>query len=227
MWKQAKAARGFTLVEVIVVLAVVAALLAILVPLVGRYVEDSRLSQAQADVRLIGSALQTFERDLSAWPVYSSRTGYNTRNPAYELLYGPGENPVITAGGVVETTTTGESGKWPVSGGAFDAAAARADSLTKHLVSNGITNGYPTTAPGAAPRRQAFWRGPYLESIQPDPWGFKYIAVVAGGMPGDAREGEIIFVISAGPNGRIETDMTQAGETELARGGDDLVFRVR
>ncbi|MCB9899682.1 MAG: type II secretion system protein GspG [Planctomycetes bacterium] len=62
------------------------------------------------------------------------------------------------------------------------------------------------------------WQGPYLEELQPDPWGRAYLVNVDGLI--DARESAM--VLSAGPNGICET----SAHASFAA-GDDVVLPIR
>jgi len=74
------------------------------------------------------------------------------------------------------------------------------------------TPGYNVAS--AQPHR---WRGPYMEGLSADPWGFRY-AVNVGLFGGD--DGQAVFVLSAGPNGLVETPFAMVG---IQQGGDDIV----
>ena len=63
-----KQSAGFTLVEVVVVLAVVLLLSGIAVPLISSYVEDSRRGRAEAEVKMIAGALTNFYKDVGQFP---------------------------------------------------------------------------------------------------------------------------------------------------------------
>src|SRR6266540_6914629 len=65
--------RGFTLMEVIIVLAVTAALTAVLAPMAFRYVDDAKKTQAQNDANRIAEAIGKFLQDVSL-PPYKNNT---------------------------------------------------------------------------------------------------------------------------------------------------------
>ena len=60
---EAKTARGFTLVEVLVILAIVAALTAIAVPAYQGYMDNVRLSSVRKDMALISIHLERFRTE--------------------------------------------------------------------------------------------------------------------------------------------------------------------
>ena len=68
--------RGFTLIELAVVLAIIAILAAVLTPLVTNYLDQARLTRAQADVRTIADAIKLYQRDTGRWPIYDGANNY-------------------------------------------------------------------------------------------------------------------------------------------------------
>jgi len=58
--KQGRSQRGFTLVEVIVVLSVVLLLTGIAVPMLSSYMEDGRRARAEAECKVVGAAIMSF-----------------------------------------------------------------------------------------------------------------------------------------------------------------------
>lgn len=193
---------GFTVIEIVVVLGVVAALSAILVPMVSSYVEDGRRQRARADLRAIGEAMNAVHRDLGVFPVFREGTKRAlTDDSTYAILIGPGDI-ASAAGG------TGWSAKYD--------GGADAGSLSDQLVEN--EPGYPSQGRFA-------WRGPYIDDLSPDPWGHAYGVNAENLMPNDTGAG---FVISAGPNGQVETDF-EIGRTSgnVTPAGDDLIYRIR
>lgn len=80
-----KGTKGFTLIELAVVLAVIAVLAAILTPLVTNYLDQARTARAMAETRMIADAVRFFQRDTGRYPIYSSST--STINQEY--LVGP------------------------------------------------------------------------------------------------------------------------------------------
>ncbi|MGB7159951.1 MAG: prepilin-type N-terminal cleavage/methylation domain-containing protein [Tepidisphaeraceae bacterium] len=60
--------RGFTLVEILVVIGIIVLLLSILIPVVGRVQRSARVASAQAQLNALAGAIQNYERDYSALP---------------------------------------------------------------------------------------------------------------------------------------------------------------
>ena len=138
--------KGFTLIELAVVLAVIAILAAILTPLVTNYIDQARETRAQADVRAIATAVLGYQRDTSRFPIYDGIGSANSDVPAGEDLAGDGDSPNTGAGWAL-TSSIG---------------------LDEFLNTNKL--GLPATARGG----RVAYRGPYL-NIASDPWGSAYL----------------------------------------------------
>ncbi|MCX7770292.1 MAG: type II secretion system protein GspG [Proteobacteria bacterium] len=67
--------KGFTLIEVIVVAAIIAVLAGIIVPLVFKEVDESKISKAKADLKTIQTAIMMFYKDNQKWPKYENDGG--------------------------------------------------------------------------------------------------------------------------------------------------------
>ncbi len=161
------------------------------------------LSQA-----LIGAAIGSFYKDLGRMPNIDA-----TGDATVTLLVGTGNIPSLATGVTTWNTAT---------------TAATCDFLSNHLSANTpesqSTNIYPTTA--TSPGFEFVWRGPYQSSITSDPWGNRY-AVNIGNM---TAAYPAVWVISAGPDGIIQTSFSPAAPaagTTLMASGDDIVYRIR
>src|SRR5437867_1615078 len=88
--------RGFTLMEMAIVLATISILAAILTPVVLSYVDQARMVRATADVKTIADAIRLYQRDTARYPIYSSSTQATTDTPAATELVGPGTVPTPT-----------------------------------------------------------------------------------------------------------------------------------
>lgn len=84
--------KGFTLIEVIVVAGIIAVLAGILVPLIFKEIDESKVSRAAADIRSISTALIVLKKDTGQWPVSSSCT------PTVTLISGAGTMPALADG---------------------------------------------------------------------------------------------------------------------------------
>jgi prepilin-type N-terminal cleavage/methylation domain-containing protein len=199
--KVGKGKGGFTLLEIIIVLATVGILAAVLAPTLSRYVYNSKLRKATEDVKNIGEAIGEFYNDLADWPVWQDGTARQRTNPnKVSLLYGPGD--------------------LPVQGGAPSSGIG--DTLESQIVLN--TPGYPTN-PAGDPTRMA-WRGPYIEQLRPDPWGNAYLVNVEFLWPENETNIQPVYVLSAGPDEMVQTNFGQSGPGMVVS-GDDIVFRIK
>jgi prepilin-type N-terminal cleavage/methylation domain-containing protein len=200
--------KGFTLIEVIVAIAVVAILAGIITPSIIKHLDDSKRARAQNDCQVIGSAIGTFYKDLGRMPTMDS-AGAST----VTLLVGDGNIPALGTGVTLWNTAT---------------TVATCDLLSNHLSANSpksqTTKIYPTTA--TAPGSEFVWRGPYQPNIPADPWGNRY-AINIGNMTGVYP---VVWVISPGPDGIVQTPFSPAAPaagTTLNASGDDIVYRLR
>lgn len=74
--------RGFTLIEMVIVVAIVALLAGILVPVAFNQVDDAEKARAMADIRQISSSLMLFRNDTGVWPIHNTRLLYSDGNAA-------------------------------------------------------------------------------------------------------------------------------------------------
>jgi type II secretory pathway pseudopilin PulG len=241
-------ARGFTLVEVSIILMVLSVLSLILLPGLGSYLRDARLARARADLAAIHEGVLRFLEDTGEGVFRCIGNGNRDTGDggpddpsdpsAYftlEMLISDGDTP---DGGDV-----GDGWRWrePWSGHPVD-------TLANHLVKNSpgydYGAGYRTpddiVADGSE-RQVAFasqagfgaqfaWRGPYISGrVASDPWGNRYAINVMYMDPGaDSATGDgagymyDIFVLSAGPDEEIDTPFSVDGVIP----GDDDLLRV-
>jgi prepilin-type N-terminal cleavage/methylation domain-containing protein len=198
--RRVKGERGLTLMEIIVVLAVIGVMAAVLSPMVLNYLDDAKKSKAESDVKTIGAVILRLTRDVVHFPFYKDGTK-TTGDPDIELLRGAGNDPVDH-----------DSAKW--------LATTKVGELEDHLVKNN-PGGTKYAIGGRFP-----WRGPYVEKISEDPWGNRYLVNIKNANPAD-NPAKVVWVISAGPNGKIETDPNSLADSGPAPGGDDIAVRIK
>ena len=197
--KALKKKKGFTLIEVVVVLAVIGILIALLTPMITSYVRDARIRRAQSDTKTIAAAVQAFSKDLADWPIWKDGTKRKATDPVFDALYtSSGDTPATGSGVSIPSTSN-------------------MDTIENQLVDNKPS--YPTTGTRK-------WMGPYLEKVSADPWGNKYYVDVKGLQPANINSMMPAFVVSAGPNKKLETKFAQTGPS-ITIGGDDIVFRIK
>ncbi len=194
--------KGFTLIEMVVVLAVIAILAAILVPAVKKSINDAKIARAQNETQVIAAAIVSFFKDLGRWP---TSNGTSSADYLY-LLYGPGNSPTGVA------YWRSDAG-WPDD---------RKDRFMYHLIQNRPKNDgtwiYPETG-------EFRWRGPYITEIKPDPWSDHYSCNIiylwyAGGNT------YAVMVLSAGPDRYFDTYVAQYKETAQIA-DDDIGTRIQ
>ena len=193
-----KANKGFTLIELAVVLAVIAVLAAILTPLVTAYIDQARTTRARNDTRQIAQGFNLHKRDTGRYPIFASVADATADVSASEDFAGGGSTPVIGSGG----------SNWALS------STSDIDTFL-----NVNTLGLNTTIQRGG--RVAYY-GPYVDAITADPWGNAYIVTGDHLQDSSSNRG---YVISAGPNGEIDTDRDLTGS--VTAGGDDIVAGIK
>jgi len=191
--------KGFTLIEVVVILAVIGILAAVLTPMLTSYIDDARQRRAESDVKAIGAAICAFNKDLRKWPIYQTK---DAATPVDVLYSDAGDGAAGAAAKGFDTSSN-------------------ADTLENQLITN---------APNYSTNGKRKWRGPYLESINSDPWGHRYYVSVIGLQPG--KSNYAAFVLSAGPNGTIDINASQtisafSTKDQSGEETDDIVYRIK
>lgn len=204
---------GFTLIEVVVVLAVVAILAAILTPSIVKSINDSKIARADNEAQVIGAAMATFYKDLGKWP---TKDDIPSTADVMFLLNGEGDPMLITGTGVV--TNWSSLGPW----------TATADIYNNHLSRN-TPGGATTPANQYAALGKFRWNGPYLTTVEADPWGTEYSCNVRSLWDIPIWTTFAVYILSAGENRYAETGIQQTFDTavEPFAGGDDIGFRIK
>lgn len=195
--------KGFTLIELAVVLAIIAVLAAVLTPMVTGYLDQARIARAQADTRTIADAFKLHYRDTGRYPIWYTAANFTTGTIAAvgngkAIFKGPGTQPADANG--------------------WTSAATATTTLETWINANYTVVSTTTTFPKAG------YRGPYVGVIETDPWGNSYL-VNAGNLGSDSSSHS--FVISAGPNGTLDTTKDQSTATALTIGSDDVVAMIK
>ncbi|MGR3309288.1 MAG: type II secretion system protein [Candidatus Brocadiales bacterium] len=190
-------AAGFTLIEIVIVLGVIAALAAILTPTLMNYIEDAKRARASKDVGTLAAAIAQLNKDTGSWPIY---TDVSSKVGAIDCLYTGSEfSTIILESGDFVGTNPPQS---------FDEAFG-------HLMRNNAN--YPF-------ERQNMWRGPYVNKGGTDPWGTPYAILVRRLRETVDILNVHAWVLSAGPNGVFETDEISI---EIPPNSDDIGILIQ
>jgi len=225
---------GFTLIEMIVVLAVIGTLVALIAPRVFPYIEEAKLIKAQADVNMIAAGVTKFYKDTGRWPFEkdgdSSATYTGGTDAAILTTNLDCEGTAIAGGTPCDPYAPTDAS----TGSSWNLANALGDSLHNQLVYN---TPFGNDAAGEDPYTMSgkkAWNGPYLSTIATmDPWGHSYFVNIASAAP--ALEGaatqEWVMAISAGPDGELDTAngevWTNATIGEVMPEDDDIVAVIK
>ncbi len=168
---------------------------------------DAKIARASNEAQVIAAAMGSFYKDTGRWP---TKTNTASTNDYYYILYGDGN---AMAGGI---------GQWNSTGG----WATRADTFANHLARN--TPGGDASNPYAV-TGELRWRGPYITSVSPDPWGTHYSCNVISFWYNATYMGYAIYVLSAGADRAADTGYNQdiTSTTTPALVDDDVGYRLQ
>ncbi len=223
--QQRRKSSGFTLVEILVAVAILALLSAALTPMVIKYVNDGRRTRALSDSQALGQAILAFNLDVGRWPV-NGDANPNDAGEISRLVGLPAAE--VTAANIPNGTGATGAGNWNGGGSGGTAGA-----LEDHLILNRTTAVNPLyTASPTAPE-PAGWNGPYLKQIPLDPWGRPYVcnvryldAAAVNGVTAVEEDRHAVSCLSAGADGTFNTSFDDA--TLLTTpGGDDVGWLIQ
>ena len=215
--------KGFTLIELVFVIAIIVILTALFLPTLFSQLDASKRSRADVDVQEIAAATMAFFNDLDEMPNCDATCATTFSEGISFLAFGEGFGD-LSADYPAEV-----SSNWNLVGSADSTDAAK-NNGANHLVINSpdgdtaedeVPADYKVSGAGKAKR----WQGPYLSRVSNDPYGKTYIAYVgamsAGGtkLSGPSGTPQRGWIISAGEDSVLDTD-PNAG----ALRGDDIGF---
>jgi len=172
--------KGFTLLEILIVVAIIAVLTAVLVPIAVNQMEKADITRAWSDVNAIATAVTNFRSDTKEFP---TRNSSGTQNWVSVLFSGTS----WASHGETFASTVNYGTNW--------------DRMYFHFNLNDSDRyaAWDTTT-------LIGWHGPYLDKDPMDPWGHMYIlSTKAMTQPGSGTT-FYSWILSAGPNGQFETD---------------------
>jgi type II secretory pathway pseudopilin PulG len=223
--------RGFTLVEVTIILMVLTVLSAIMLPQMGNFNRLARFVKVREELGAICAGLETMLNDVGEAAFYTAGRGPHRRHGAVGLLVGAGDTPDTGRSGTAEwSRPVGSTFAIATDGGTVE-PSFHVDTLANHLLFNTpLGEGerrWPTALDserGAAARFQ--WRGPYLDEVGSDPWGNRYMVnVFALQSPPDGgpfdHYGSGVVCLSAGPDQAVSTPFNQP--VGWRSDGDDMI----
>lgn len=71
----AKAAQGFTLIEILVVIAILGILMGMLIPAAGTIMKKAKASSARGDAAVVQTALMQYRSEYNRWPEFAKGKG--------------------------------------------------------------------------------------------------------------------------------------------------------
>ena len=170
--------KGFTLIEIIVILAVISILVAILTPTVLKYIDEARNDRAQSDVANISAMINDLIKDTGQYP-------------------GAKLDTIATANTFL--CSTGNVGLTGQTWG----TTANCEDLANHLVVNNPGNTASTSDDYPSTSTAKFrWKGPYITNLDADPWGNAYQINASTLVGGNTS---VTWVISDGPDATLQT----------------------
>ncbi len=99
-----KGRRGFTLIEILIVIAIIATLASVAYPVITSYLQNARALESRKHCMDIANAIETFKRDNnSMWPLHSDEL--DDSQDVITLTTAPGKD-----GGLLEILTAREKG---------------------------------------------------------------------------------------------------------------------
>lgn len=188
--------KGFTLIEMVVVLAVVAVLAAILVPTIAKHITDSKITRATNECQVVTAAIMMLYKDTGNWP------------STFQEPTTPGGGPSGRVDRVLTGLPTDTVPSTEATGARTGAASWGTFGNTKPLYDFLYFNN-PDSNTGATDQNQVgedypisgefAWKGPYIDKQSyVDPWGNQYVISARYFPGGAASANHTVLILSAG-----------------------------
>ncbi len=214
--------RGFTLVELVFVIAIIVVLAGILIPLALNKLGEADQARADADLQGMAAALTTFFTDNRHFPACNTTDCdplNGTSNDLRILVFKSDSSNVATADIPPTDAASGCSVAWNVAANLVTSNEDQNNAFNHLIINNPNADGI-TGGSGVDYRK---WKGPYLGKVGTDPFGNFYVAhmgaIEKGGSPINSAGTGYGWVLSAGIDGVFQTCPES---TSLA--GDDTGF---
>jgi general secretion pathway protein G len=213
--------RGFTLVELVFVIAIIVVLAGILIPLALNKLGEADQARTDADLQGMASALTTFYTDNRHFPACNATDcdPLNGTTNGLKILVFKGDSSDVLVADIPPTAAVGCSVAWNV---AANLVASNGDqnNAFNHLIINN-PNGDGIVGGSTVDYRK--WKGPYVGKVGKDPYGNYYVAHIGaieknGSKINTAGTG-YGWVLSAGIDGVFQTC-----PESTSLGGDDTGF---
>lgn len=234
---------GFTLIEMIFVLAIILILVSFIIPIAMEKVRDVQFARANADIQTIYTTLILFQIDLGIFPVCDDENcdpvDFSAQTLRF-LAFGDGTDDIqdtfpaddpnlFNKWDLLNTNNISDFPKRNNAFNHFGQNDPNADNVSGSDIA-GVRDYKESDGTG----KSKVWKGPYVANVSLDPWGHTYIvhvgAMEENGIPViinslqnslgsfDRPEG---WILSAGPDGLLQTSPT---DTVLS--GDDIGFII-
>lgn len=239
--------RGFTVIEISIILLVLFVLAAILLPMTERFIDMARMVRAKEDVGAIGAIIPLALLDMGEQYFFRNGNGTSAglgHNDAPDRsLAGGNRAQMLVSDGFIPDLSAGapcSSLSWVLPVNTPVMALVYVDTLENHLGSNtpGGNPGNSYRTPDQMAPTGLGWRGAYLNTpVMADPWGNRYAVNVEFLDPKSLSCGGPCFtndtiVLSAGPNGLVETGYQSymppcTPVSGLVAQGDDIIYVIQ
>lgn len=201
---------GFTLVELVFVIAIIVVLASIFLPLAISKLNKADEAVADASIQEIASALTSFYDDLRHFPTCSA-TNCNTSfdsagNNLVFLAFGEGFGDLS---GTYPSNAAGAN-NWDLTTNDDSTTPARNNGANHVVTNDPIADTTSNDATDYKTTGSKSWKGPYIARVNTDPWGKTYIAYVgameaSGQTVSGASSTQRGWILSAGPNNSLNT----------------------
>lgn len=102
--------RGFTLVELLVVISIIATLAGVGVPVIMSKIKDGARAEATGNIKQIGLAMFTFEQDYASYPCDATGIEVKNNNPESAMNFGNNSSNdffrQLLAAGIIDSETS-------------------------------------------------------------------------------------------------------------------------